>query len=569
MKALSVWGFVVLLIASPVSAAVVVVDNASPAASDENPGSPDKPLRTVQHAANIARPGDIVCVMEGVYDEAVTMKTSGTAEAPITFRGLPRRKAQIRSFDTGKEAWIRIEGFHFLGGGVRVGGDRITILDNYFHEARNQAVTGTASNVRVAYNRAYAPSAGVAATGSDWLVEANEVERMVHKTVECDNARFFGRGHVFRRNYFHGTAQAEVAKSHVDGFQTWHRQGKDAERATDMRFEDNVVYNFHQAIIARSPELGFLGNYTVRGNIFAHGLLPNEKGAAVGLIFENVPNVTVEHNLIADVQWYGFSPSGGTSGTLRNNIVYQVGSFDRGRRPQEWLVQRNLAHECKTDLPEAAVLQKDPLFVDPAADLWRLRPDSPAIGAGTDGSTLGPFAWPNVYYVDAAHPGASDEAGLGHPGRPFKTITHALRVAKDGETVVVFAGVYRECPVAAADGVAIKAANGQAVMLSGADVVEGWQRDGDGWAVPMDKAPAAVLCDGKPAEGLTYDAAAKRLRVRGPDPRLAVYESVVRPHALDLAGKKVTVEGLTVAATAERGIIGDDNAVVRPAAEAP
>jgi len=544
-------------VATSLSAAEYVVDNRSPVAADDNPGTWDKPWKTVAHAANVAQAGDKVYVMEGVYDETLAPKNSGRAGAAIVFRGLPRHKAQLKGADTGKASYVRIEGFRFAGEGVSVGGDHVWIIDNTFHKVRRTTVGGSGSNITVAYNRSVDPSCGVFASGEGWVVEANEIDHMVHQTGECDYGRFFGKGHVFRRNYFHGTAQADVAKSHVDGFQTYNLKARAELHAHDIKFLDNVICNFHQAIIARSADPGFLSNFTIRGNIFAHGLLPNAKGAAVGLIFESVPGITVEHNLIADVQWFAFSPSRTTSGAIRNNIIYKVGNFDRGKRPEGLKLSDNLIFETKTkDLPQGAVTEADPGFVDPAADNWRLRAGSPAVGAGGDGPAIGPFAWPNVYYVDAQHPGASDEAGLGHPGRPFKTITHALKVARSGETVAVYRGVYRECPVAAADGVTVRAVEGERVVLSGADLVEGWRRDAGGWFVPMAEAPGKVLCNGKPAANAAYDAAAKRLHATSGDPRLSVYEVVVREHAIDLAGRKVELQNIVTANTLAEAVTG-------------
>jgi len=543
-------------------AARYVVDRNHPQAGDDNPGTEAAPWKTVQHAADIARAGDTVCVMEGVYDETLAPKNSGRPGAAIVFRGLPRHKAQLKGADTGKAAHVRIEGFRFAGEGVSVGGDHVWIVDNTFHDVRRTTVGGSGSNITVAYNRSTTPSCGVFASGKGWVVEANEIEHMVYQTGECDYARFFGKGHVFRRNFFHGTAQADVRKSHVDGFQTYNLKARAQLQAHDMTFLDNVVYNFHQGIIARSADSGFLSNFTIRGNIFAHGLLPNEKGAAVGLIFENVRGITVEHNLIADVQWFAFSPSKTTSGVLRNNIIYKAGNFDRGTRPENLKVSDNLIFQTKTkNLPQGAVAEADPMFIDPAVDHWRLRAGSPAIGAGTGESDIGPLPWPNVYHVDARHPGASDK-GAGYSGRPFKTLAHAVSAAAAGETIVVHRGVYRETIAPRAEGLTIRAAEAEKVILSGADLVTGWARDPgdpDTWHTALSAKPARLLRDGQPFARFTWDGGAKRITVEGFDPRLHTIETVVRDYAVVLsAKKKVVIERIETANTLRQGVAESD-----------
>ncbi len=83
-------------------------------------------------------------------------------------------------------------------------------------------------------------------------------------------------------------------------------------------------------------------------------------------------------------------------------------------------------------------------------------------------------------------------------------------------------------------------------------MIEGWQRAADGsWSAPLAAEPKKVLRDGQPWTEFTYDKAARRIMVKtGGDPRLHVFETVVREQAIDLAGKKdVQVEGITVANT--------------------
>ena len=47
------------------------VDQSNPVAADTNPGTPDRPWKTIQHAADLTKPGDTVYVMTGQYEERV------------------------------------------------------------------------------------------------------------------------------------------------------------------------------------------------------------------------------------------------------------------------------------------------------------------------------------------------------------------------------------------------------------------------------------------------------------------------------------------------------------------
>jgi hypothetical protein len=83
-KAMLFAGFATLLMTSTVvSAANLYV---STAGLDTNAGtSSSAPLRTIQRAANLAKPGDTVHVAPGKYAEAVTSSVNGTATARIRF----------------------------------------------------------------------------------------------------------------------------------------------------------------------------------------------------------------------------------------------------------------------------------------------------------------------------------------------------------------------------------------------------------------------------------------------------------------------------------------------------
>ncbi len=57
----------------------------SPNGSDENPGTIDRPFKTVQKCAEIVQPGKICWLREGTYRETVKPAVSGTNKEPITF----------------------------------------------------------------------------------------------------------------------------------------------------------------------------------------------------------------------------------------------------------------------------------------------------------------------------------------------------------------------------------------------------------------------------------------------------------------------------------------------------
>src|SRR3954465_15458462 len=67
------------------------------AAADD--GSPDHPLRTINAAAQLAQPGDVVTVGAGIYHEWVSPARGGTEAARIVYRSVPAHSAIVRGTD--------------------------------------------------------------------------------------------------------------------------------------------------------------------------------------------------------------------------------------------------------------------------------------------------------------------------------------------------------------------------------------------------------------------------------------------------------------------------------------
>jgi hypothetical protein len=556
--------------AGQLQAATYVVDQAAAGAADTNPGSEEKPFKTIQHAADVAKAGDTVFVMAGKYDERVVVKTSGAEGQMISLRAMPRRSAIVQGFDL-DGSFVRVEGFEITAdkaaAAFQLRSSNCEVVDNYVHDMFYGVNSGggrgsKVSHNRIAYNRVYHSEFGFVMSGEDWLVENNEVERLFmyapgNKNDDCDYSRFFGKGCVQRYNYYHGSKPAEIKVAHVDCLQTFPGKGGSS---VDLLFEYNTCFDFHQmCMVEKLDPAANLCNWTFRGNIAStNGALHG--GWGPDIIHD--ANVTIENNTIWSVNWacIGLRDPSASGGQIRNNILGEadravIDSDSSYKTPSKPVIEYNLAFIKSKDFPlagETNLNGKDPLFVDAAKRDFRLKKGSPAIGAGKGGVTIGAMEYPNVYYVDPRHPAAADEPGWGYPGVPLATLAKAGAVAETGETIVLRGGVYREVLAPKNNGVTVRAMKGEKVAISGADLIEGWKREADGsWSAPLAAEPKKILRDGKPWSEFTYDKAAKRVALKaGGDPRLRVFETVVREHGIDTTGRQgVKIEGIDVVDT--------------------
>jgi hypothetical protein len=84
ISALALTGLVGLAV-SPTTAATGATYYVAPNGDDSNPGTIDRPWRTIQKAANTLVAGDTVYLRAGTYGEQVNFTRSGSSNSPITF----------------------------------------------------------------------------------------------------------------------------------------------------------------------------------------------------------------------------------------------------------------------------------------------------------------------------------------------------------------------------------------------------------------------------------------------------------------------------------------------------
>lgn len=107
LRSCSAIGFA-LALGSVLHAATYEVAQQNPRASDDAPGTAERPWKTIAPAVAKAGPGDVVVMRSGVYRERVVVKTSGTAQAPIRFVAAPGEQVVVTGAD-GLTGWRKAE----------------------------------------------------------------------------------------------------------------------------------------------------------------------------------------------------------------------------------------------------------------------------------------------------------------------------------------------------------------------------------------------------------------------------------------------------------------------------
>lgn len=85
----------------PTCTRILVVNPEHPSADDANPGTAEKPFRSIGMAASVAQAGDRVVVHEGVYRERVAPKFGGEKGKPVVYEAAPGERVVLR----GSERW--------------------------------------------------------------------------------------------------------------------------------------------------------------------------------------------------------------------------------------------------------------------------------------------------------------------------------------------------------------------------------------------------------------------------------------------------------------------------------
>lgn len=400
---------VIFAISSSVWAATYYVNTTN--GNDSNTGiSRDTPLKTIQKAADKMAPGDTCLVLPGSYTERVQITRSGASGQPIVYQA---EGSVITQGFTITADYIQIIGFEITdtindwknGAGIHLEGKYGEVKSNYIHDVTRVGIqvwasdkdSSNTSNCTVSGNRIVkAGLAGIEIYGRNHVVEDNDISHTLQHPLkwtdvpswaDADGMRFFGSGHIIRKNRIHDILMSDPENKdpHIDCFQTW---GPAYNIVFEQNFCDNPTDGMQGFMIEEleSPVRDLVvknnvikafrllnvwdcENTMIINNSFKSELFYRE-ASGYGIELHNSPNAKVKNNLFYDVGRHSYpyliKDSGSETGL---DVGYNCHYMSDGNSP------------AGTPWPND-LWQVDPKVVNISGSDFHLQSDSPLINKG-------------------------------------------------------------------------------------------------------------------------------------------------------------------------------------------
>lgn len=403
-----------MLVSMPAFPATYTVD---PAGNDGGAGDNATPWRTVQHAAGIVVPGDVVTINAGTYAESVYLSHSGTPEAPIVFSAnpgavlvSPNPIASLAAFDVAPgTGYISLVGIEATGGFdetifLRSGSHDIAISACNLHGNRAGIIMGGASNVTVDHCSLHDNLAlGIRfATGThdvqvadtDSFMNGDPSSTACSSSVDGFAAEPGASGLTFTR--------VRAYENGGDGFDlqgdqlTLNDVTSSGNACTGIKLYQNVMV---RGCLVFANARGVAVTSVAGGSVadIAQCTVAANAGVALDLTKARVPNVTYAVHVHNSILTSGVKALQYVKAALLaedHNIVYRPGLYDPvigqagGYRFSGHDI--NVGRWSQLTQQGQETVAVDPMFVDPANGNFQVAPTSDAVGRGApiDGAAL-------------------------------------------------------------------------------------------------------------------------------------------------------------------------------------
>lgn len=312
--------------------------------SDGAAGTLQAPLRTIGRAAALARPGEVIRVLPGVYPEELVLESRGSGVAPITLRGEGPERPRLVPKDRVRGAVLRVQGRWSLENlHIDVGGASMFAV--LFDANASQSVL-SGSELHGGTS-----GAGVCVDGSrDITVRNNHVHHFIKPGDDSHGVAVVGpaRNIVIRDNDIHHNSgdsiQCQPGAGPADGVliegNTLHDEGEngvDIKQCLRVTVRDNVIFGFPNTAIR--PAGSSAGEAVVihasARDILIQGNSISRAGRGVSILDGSTPaeNISVEGNLVQDIRnipagnGQGIRIAGARNARVVGNTVESTASY--------------------------------------------------------------------------------------------------------------------------------------------------------------------------------------------------------------------------------------------------
>jgi hypothetical protein len=325
---------------------------------DANPGTAQLPFKTIQRAANVTIPGDIVHVSEGVYRERVAPPRGGTAHSEIVYRGEPGKKVIIKGSDVWNPDWNHHSGtvFHAVPAEAMFNDDCYVDDKNPFKVAVSSTPYGL--NGKPEVDRGYGGDPNLILSIGQVFVNGKLYTQKGYLS-EAVNAReswYYDRASGAIYIHFPDATPA----SHVVEITTRRRIFAPHLRGLGHIVVEGFIMehcgnqyptNFWETTTPQWQQAGALGtrsghNWVIRNNMirFAHGVgidFGNEGSKDVDLETGNNGEATGSGYHVIDSNYITDNGSGGTAAYFPRNITFTNNVVERNNNlffsgPKRW-----------------------------------------------------------------------------------------------------------------------------------------------------------------------------------------------------------------------------------------
>jgi alpha-N-arabinofuranosidase len=237
--------------------------------SDANPGTRKSPFRTIQHAAELAQPGDVITVHQGIYRERINPPRGGTSDTKrIVYQAAHGEMVSIKGSELATN-WVKVQDDVW----------KTEILNSFFGDFNpySDLIHGDWFDAKKRQHHT-----GAVYLNGSWLMEAARLDDVLHPTGNA--AMWFGQVDATNTTIW---ARFMVANPNEQSVEINKRQTVFYPGKTGVNFITVRGFIMEQAATPWAPptagQIGLIGTHWSKGWIIENNVIRYSRCSGVAL----------------------------------------------------------------------------------------------------------------------------------------------------------------------------------------------------------------------------------------------------------------------------------------------